>query len=78
MLCLLLFGNEKLKSAQNKPILTSIHTDVYIEFLHAYGNLKYYYFIKSLMEWYLELIAIFNGYSKLAGRVSKKHVLDLY
>ena len=29
------------------------------------------------MEWYIWLSVIFNGYSKLAGKVSKKHVLNL-
>ena len=35
-------------------------------------DLQPHYLIKSLMEWYL--IIIFNDYSKLAGKVSKKHV----
>ena len=35
-------------------------------------DLQSHYLIKSLMEWYL--IIIFNDYSKLAGKVSKKHV----
>ena len=35
-------------------------------------DLQPHYLIKSLMEWYL--IIIFSDYSKLAGKVSKKHV----
>ena len=40
-------------------------------------DLKSHYLIKSLMEWYLQFTAVFSRYSKLAGKVSKKHVLNL-
>ena len=69
--CLLL-GNEKLQAAQSKSTLTST-----IEFLQATERFKPHCLIKSLMEWYLQLTVIFNGYSKLAGKVSKKHVLNI-
>ena len=41
-------------------------------------DLKAHYLIKSPMEWYPQLTVIFSGYSKLAGEVCEKHVLDLY
>ena len=65
-------GNEKLQAAQNKSTLTST-----TEFLQATERFKPHCLIKSLMEWYLQLTVIFNGYSKLAGKVSKKHVLNI-
>ena len=66
------FPKPILKAAQNKSILASTN-----EFLQVTErDLKLHYLIKSLIECYLKLTVIFSGQSKLAGKVSKKHVLN--
>ena len=39
------------------------------------NELKPHYLIHSLMELYLYLTAVFNGYSKLAGKILKRTFL---
>ena len=69
---LLLFGNEKLKAVQNQSILTAT-----IKFLEAIERFKTSLF-NSVPNGMVPLTQChFSGYSKLAGKVSKKHVLNL-
>ena len=71
---LLLFGNEKLKGL----VKTNPYWRLQLSSYRLPRDLKPHYLITSLTEWYLKLTVIFRGYPKLAGKVSKKHELNLY